>query len=41
MERLRIVDISEMVGFTDMAHFSRAFKKMEGISANEYRNTKL
>ena len=41
MERLRIVDISEMVGFTDVAHFSRVFKKMEGISANEYRNTKL
>lgn len=37
----RIVDISEMVGFTDVAHFSRVFKKLEGISANEYRNTKL
>ena len=32
--QLRIVDISEMVGFTDVAHFSRVFKKMEGISAN-------
>lgn len=39
--QLRIVDISEMVGFTDMAHFSRVFRKLEGISANEYRNTKL
>lgn len=39
--QLRIVDISEMVGFTDVAHFSRVFKKLEGISANEYRNTKL
>ena len=37
----RIVDISEMVGFSDVAHFSRVFKKIEGISANEYRNTKL
>ena len=37
----RIVDISEMVGFSDVAHFSRVFKKLEGISANEYRNTKL
>lgn len=36
-----IADISEEVGFTDVAHFSRVFKKMEGISANEYRNTKL
>ena len=38
---LWIVDISEMVGFTDVAHFSRVFKKLEGISANEFRNTKL
>ena len=38
---LRISDISEMVGFTDVAHFSRVFKKLEGISANEYRNRKL
>ncbi|MDO4274726.1 MAG: response regulator [Eubacteriales bacterium] len=37
----RIADISEMVGFTDVAHFSRVFKKLEGISANEYRNTRL
>lgn len=34
----RIGDITEMVGFSDMAHFSRVFKKMEGISPNEYRN---
>lgn len=38
---LRIADISEMVGFLDVAHFSRVFKKQEGISANEYRNKKL
>lgn len=36
---LRIGDIAEMVGFLDMAHFSRVFKKQAGISANEYRNT--
>lgn len=35
---LRIGDVSEMVGFLDFAHFSRVFKKIEGISANEYRN---
>ena len=35
---LRIGDISEQVGFLDLAHFSRAFKKQEGVSANEYRN---
>ncbi|RPF42384.1 two-component system response regulator YesN [Hydrogenoanaerobacterium saccharovorans] len=37
---LRISDISEMVGYIDTAHFSRVFKKSEGISANEYRNLK-
>lgn len=34
----RICDIAETVGFQDLAHFSRVFKKLEGISANEYRN---
>lgn len=38
---LRIGDIAEEVGFLDMAHFSRVFKKQMGISANEYRNTVL
>ena len=36
---LRIGDVAEKVGFLDMAHFSRVFKKSIGISANEYRNT--
>ena len=35
---LRVSDIAEMVGFIDMAHFSRVFKKWAGCSANEYRN---
>lgn len=35
---LRIGDIAESVGFMDMAHFSRVFKKQVGVSANEYRN---
>lgn len=35
---LRIGDIAEEVGFLDLAHFSRVFKKNCGISANEYRN---
>ncbi|MCD7736441.1 MAG: response regulator [Lachnospiraceae bacterium] len=34
---LRIGDIAEMTGFQDMAHFSRVFRKLAGISANEYR----
>lgn len=36
---LRIGDIADEVGFLDMAHFSRVFKKQVGISANQYRNT--
>lgn len=36
---LRIGDIAEMVGFIDMAHFSRVFKKITGVSANEFRNS--
>lgn len=35
---LRIWEISEKVGFADVTHFSRIFKKHEGMSANEYRN---
>ncbi len=36
---LRIGDIAEQVGFADTAHFSRVFKKLTGVSANEYRNS--
>lgn len=36
--RLKIGQIGEMVGYSDTAHFARTFKKLEGISANEYRN---
>lgn len=35
---LRIGDVAREIGFLDFAHFSRVFKKVEGISANEYRN---
>ncbi|ABX44208.1 response regulator transcription factor [Lachnoclostridium phytofermentans] len=38
---LRIGEVAEKVGFVDMAHFSRVFKKIVGISANEFRNTVL
>lgn len=38
---LRIGDISDAVGFLNLAHFSRVFKKQEGMSANEWRNRKL
>ena len=36
--KLHIGDICEMVGYSDTAHFARTFKKLEGVSANEYRN---
>ena len=36
---LKIGEIGEMVGYADTAHFARTFKKLEGMSANEYRNT--
>lgn len=35
---LKIGDICELVGYVDTGHFSRVFKKIEGMSANEYRN---
>ena len=38
---LRIGDVAEKVGFQDIAHFSRVFKKYTDMSANEYRNTVL
>ncbi|MDR2900642.1 MAG: response regulator [Treponema sp.] len=38
---LRIWEISETVGFSDVTHFSRIFKKIEGKSANEYRNQQV
>ena len=34
----RITDVSEMVGFQDVTHFSRVFRKITGIPANQYRN---
>ena len=37
--KLKIGEISEIVGYADTAHFARTFKKFEGMSANEYRNT--
>ena len=35
---LRVGDVAEQVGFLDIAHFSRVFKKYTDMSANEYRN---
>ncbi len=35
---LRISEVAEQVGYADTAHFSRVFKKLEEVSANEWRN---
>lgn len=35
---LKIYEVSEMLGFNDVTHFSRIFKKVEQMSPNEYRN---
>ena len=37
--KLRIGDVGEMVGYADTGHFARVFKKITGMSANEYRNS--
>lgn len=37
---LTIADIAEKVGYTDLANFSRVFRRLTGMSANEYRNRK-
>lgn len=36
--RLKVGDIGLLVGYSDTAHFSRIFKKLNGVSANEHRN---
>ncbi len=36
---LKIHEISDMLGFNDVTHFSKIFKKIEQVSPNEYRNT--
>lgn len=35
---LKIGDIVDLVGYSDSGHFSRTFKKLTGLSANEYRS---
>ena len=37
--KLKIGDIVDIVGYSDAAHFSRVFKRIVGVSANEYRNS--
>ncbi|NLG92307.1 MAG: response regulator [Clostridiales bacterium] len=35
---LKIYEISDLLGFNDVNHFSRVFKKIKQMSPNEYRN---
>ncbi len=35
---LRVHEIAELVGFADVAHFSKIFKKLTGETPGEYRN---
>lgn len=35
---LKIYEISDVLGFNDVNHFSRVFKKIRQMSPNEYRN---
>ncbi|MCB1797369.1 MAG: helix-turn-helix transcriptional regulator [Gammaproteobacteria bacterium] len=36
----RVVDIARAVGYDDQAHFTRAFKRIAGISPTEYRKSR-
>ena len=36
---LKIAEIGERVGYSDPAHFAKSFRKLTGVSANEYRNS--
>ncbi|KOP65134.1 AraC family transcriptional regulator [Bacillus sp. FJAT-18019] len=39
--QIRIVQIAEMIGYQDEKYFSKVFKKLEGITPNEYRKTHI
>lgn len=35
---MRVREIAEVTGYTDVAHFSKSFKKYIGQTPGEYRN---
>lgn len=39
--QIRIAQIAEMIGYQDEKYFSKVFKKLEGITPNEYRKTHI
>ena len=34
---LRLTDISQMVGYDDQSYFTKVFRRIAGMSPNEYR----
>ena len=40
-QRFKITDISSKVGYSDGNYYSKAFKKMVGLSPSEYREKML
>ena len=38
--QMRIHEIAEATGFSDVAHFSRSFKRIAGCTPGEYRNSR-
>ena len=38
---IKLLDIAYELGYSDPAHFSRAFKRMAGVSPREYRSLQL
>lgn len=38
---LRIHEVADMTGFSDVTHFAKVFKRIVGVPAGEYRNTEL
>jgi AraC-like DNA-binding protein len=40
MTRLRIHEVAERVGYTDPYYFSKAFKRITGVSPSAYRRSR-
>lgn len=38
---LRVHEVADMTGFSDVTHFSKVFKRIVGLPAGEYRNTEM
>ena len=40
-EGYKVIDVAQMVGFCDQSHLDRVFRKMVGITPEQYRNTAI